>query len=71
MRYSTLLLACIKVRSSRENVYMDMYLPIYTECISHPYELDESIFNFRDVGGIFYIFTQISIEKCVCKQWRT
>ena len=37
---------------------------------SHPYQLDDSIFNLRVVGGIF-IFIQILKDTNGCKQWGT
>ena len=36
---------------------------------SHPYQIDESISNFRVVGCYFFNFIQILIEHSANKQW--
>ena len=38
---------------------------------SHPYQLDESISNFRAVGRYFSFLIQIFKEISVHKQWKT
>ena len=37
---------------------------------AHPYQLDQSISNFRVVLWIFFIFIQIIKDTFVTKQWR-
>ena len=39
--------------------------------IPHPYLLDDSISNFRVVGGIFHFHSNFKKETSVSKQWRT
>ena len=44
--------------------------PFMPNVFSHPYQLDDSISNFRGVGW-FSIFIQILKGTSVSKQWRT
>ena len=38
---------------------ISMLNPIVTNGLSHPYHLDESTFNFRGVGGIFFYIPNV------------
>ena len=44
--------------------------PFMHNVFSHPYQLDNSISNFRVVGWYFYHFIHNLKETSVFKQWR-
>ena len=61
----------LKARKQRRSSMSDKnntFNPLVTNGLSHPYHLDESIFIFRDISSIFFIFILFFDEFHVSKQ---
>ena len=66
--YSTKLAHCVH---NFFKIIVHFFNPFIPNIFSHPYQLDESISNFRVVGWYIFIFIQILKGTSVFKQWRT
>ena len=47
----------------------NIFNPLVTNGLSHPYHLDESIFIFGGIGGIFSFFDENHVSKQNSPRW--